>query len=120
MFPPFASNQKRLSAANLINSHNSKENTGAFAPESRESIKTNEQLQNSVQRFTTALGTVFSPRRAVRVAPASHGPKRKTISTSHADFLPTIRHREITARWKPERRRGKTKTTAHFRAFLPR
>lgn len=109
---------KRLSAANLINSHNSKENTGAFAPESRESIKTNERLQNSVQRFTTALGTVFSPRRAVRVAPASREPKRKPIPVSRADFLPTTHRHERTARLKPERRRGKTKTTIRFLAYF--
>gem|GEM_PF-6349603 len=70
MFPPFASNQKRLSAANLTNSHNPKKNTGAFSPESRESIKTNELQRDSAQRFTMALRAVFSPHRAVRVAPA--------------------------------------------------
>ena len=118
MFPPFESNQKRLSAVNLTNSHNSKENTGAFAPESRESIKTNERLQDSAQRFTTALRAVFSPRRAVRVAPAFREPKRKPIPVSRADFLPTIHRHERTARLKPERRRGKTKTTIRFLAYI--
>ena len=105
---------------NLTNSHNPKKNTRAFSPESRESIKTNELQRDSAQRFTMALRAVFSPRRAVRVAPASREPKRKPIPVSRADFLPTTHRHERTARLKPERRRGKTKTTAHFRAFLPR
>lgn len=111
---------KRKSAANLTNSHNPKKNTGAFSPESRESIKNERTARDSAQRFTTALRAVFSPRHAVRAAPASHGPKRKPIPVSRADFLPTIHRREITDRLKPKRRRGKTETTAHFRAFLPR
>ena len=74
---------------NLTNSHNPKKNTGAFSPESRESIKTNELQRDSAQRFTMALRAVFSPHRAVLAAPASHGPKRKPIPISHADFLPT-------------------------------
>ena len=74
---------------NLTNSHNPKKNTGAFSPESRESIKTNELQRDSAQRFTMALRAVFSPHRAVLAAPASHGPKCKPIPISHADFLPT-------------------------------
>ena len=74
---------------NLTNSHNPKKNTGAFSPESRESIKTNELQRDSAQRFTMALRAVFSPHRAVLSAPASHGPKCKPIPISHADFLPT-------------------------------
>ena len=74
---------------NLTNSHNPKKNTRAFSPESRESIKTNELQRDSAQRFTMALRAVFSPHRAVLAAPASHGPKRKPIPISHADFLPT-------------------------------
>jgi len=92
---------------------------GAFSPESRESIKTNELQRNSAQRFTMALRAVFSPHHAVLAAPASHGPKRKPIPISHADFLPTphtTRHRSIEA----QKNSRKNKTTSHFRAFLPR
>lgn len=92
---------------------------GAFAPESRESIKTNELRQDSAQRFTTALRAVFSPQRAVRVAPASHGPKRKPFPVSHADFLLTIRHRERPSRLKLKRTRGKTKQRPTFARFSP-
>lgn len=70
---------------NLTNSHNPKKNTGAFSPESRERIKTNELQRDSAQRFTTALRAVFSPRHAVLAAPAPHGAKRKSVPISHAD-----------------------------------
>ena len=86
--------------ANLTNSHNSKENTGAFSPESRESIKNERTARDSAQRFTTALRAVFSPHHTVLAAPASHGPKRKPIPISHADSSqrPTPRdHRSIEA-----------------------
>ena len=85
---------------NLTNSHNPKKNTGAFSPESRESIKTNEPQRDSAQRFTMALRAVFSPHHAVRAAPAPHGPKRKPIPISHADSSqrPTPQdHRSIEA-----------------------
>jgi len=66
-----------------------------------------------------ALRAVFSPHRAVLAAPASHGPKRKPIPISHADSSqrPTPRdHRSIEA----QKNSRENKTTAHFRAFLPR
>lgn len=80
---------------------------GAFSPESRESIKTNELQRDSAQRHCEALRAVISPHRAVLAAPASHGAKRKPIPISHADFLPTIHRRESTDRLKLKRTQGK-------------
>lgn len=104
---------------NLTNSHNPKKNTGAFSPESRESIKTNELQRDSAQRFTMALRAVFSPPALYSLHPhpmgqsANLSPSRTPISSQR----PTPRdHRSIEA----QKNSRKNKTTAHFRAFLPR
>ena len=105
---------------NLTNSHNPKKNTGAFSPESRESIKTNELQRDSAQRFTMALRAVFFS--SLRCTRCTRIPWTKVQTYSHLArrFPPNAPHHEITDRLKLKRTRGKTKTTAHFRAFLPR
>ena len=111
---------KQRSAVNLTNSHNAKKSTGAFSPESRESIKTNELQRDSAQRFTMALRAVFFS--SLRCTRFTRIPWTKAQTHSHLArrFPSNAPHHEITDRLKLKRTRGKTKTTAHFRAFLPR
>lgn len=104
---------------NLTNSHNPKKNTGAFSPESRESIKTNELQRDSAQRFTMALRAVFFS--SLRCTRCTRIPWTKVQTYSHLArrFPPNAPHHEITDRLKLKRTRGKTKQRPTFARFFP-
>ena len=70
-------------------------------------------LHNSVARCVFSLP---------RCSHCARVPWTKAQTHSHLarQFLPTPHRHKITDRLKLKRTRGKTETTAHFRAFLPR
>ena len=103
---------------NLTNSHNPKKNTGAFSPESRESIKTNELQRDSAQRFTMALRAVFSPPALYSLHPHPMG-QSANLFPSRTPIPPIAPHHEFTDRLKLKRTRGKTKQRPTFARFSP-
>ena len=110
---------KRKSATNLTNSHNPKKNTGAFSPESRESIKTNELQRDSAQRHCEALRAVFfsSPRctRCTRIP----WTKAQTYSHLARRFLPTPHTTSSPLDGSPKDVEGKRKQRPTFVRFSP-